>query len=300
MCLQVRRCARETGIGVVCIFSVALSVTRTTTLLDSSWFLRLTVKALNWYEDREARKKEFTPSSDVHREQVLHFMPYTATYLIPLLTRCYFDKITSVPYPALGKWDTRKYLCAICESAVYSMTQSQVPRRYDHCPCELGVLTSESQTDFFGTMTREIVKNYIDPTVNLDALTDGPHNAIASQHDMGMFFNNFLFSLKPTTNPNEYTALTYGEHIWLVPSKNRVVFEGDTPPDPGYLHLHACVADVLQRSGAGKVIDRILQCLPERTCPADIVDLQRVLDILELRYSLVAASKSDVCCIVRC
>ncbi len=93
--------------------------------------LRLIVKALNWYEDREARKKESPPSSDVLREQVLHFMPYTGTYLIPLLTRCYFDKITSVPYPALGKLDTRKYLCAICESAVYSIAQSQAPRRYD-------------------------------------------------------------------------------------------------------------------------------------------------------------------------
>ncbi|KAK0244658.1 hypothetical protein EDD85DRAFT_785037 [Armillaria nabsnona] len=96
-------------------------------------------------------------------------------------------------------------------------------------------------------------------------------------------------------NADEYTAETYGERVWLVPIKNRIVFEGDAPPDPGYLHLHACVADVLQRSGAGKVIDKILRCLPEQKCPADLVDLQRVLDILELRYSLVAAFKLPVC-----
>ncbi|PBK60154.1 hypothetical protein ARMSODRAFT_735347 [Armillaria solidipes] len=160
-------------------------------------------------------------------------------------------------------------------------------------------VVGSEKTNFFGTMTREIVKNYIDPAVNLDALVDGPHNAIASRHDIGVFFNDFLFSLKSTTNAHEYTMETYGERVWLVPIKNRIVFKGDTPPDPGYLHLHACVTDVLQRSGAGRVIDKILQCLPEQKCSADIVDLQRVLDILELRYSLVAAFKSDVCCIVR-
>ncbi|PBK95893.1 hypothetical protein ARMGADRAFT_1010808, partial [Armillaria gallica] len=226
------------------------------------WFAHLLwpFKALNWYEDREARKREFSPP-DVLREQVLL---------------------------------RQDYQCAI--SGIGEMGHKKVPMchlrisRILHNP-----IVGSEKTDFFGTMTREIVKNYIDPAVNLDALVDGPHNAIASQHDIVMFFNNFLFSLKPTRNADEYTAETYGERVWLVPIKDRIIFEGDTPPDPGYPHLHVCMADVLQRSGAGKVIDKILQCLPGQKCPADIVDLQRVLDILELRYSLIAAFKLPVC-----
>ncbi|KAK0460097.1 uncharacterized protein EV420DRAFT_1641434 [Desarmillaria tabescens] len=106
---------------------------------------------------------------------------------------------------------------------------------------------------------------------------------------MSVFFNSFLFSLKPMTNANEYHAEMYGVHTWLVPIKSPIVFEGDAPPDPGYLHLHAYVTDVLQQSGAGKVIDRILKCLPTWMCPTDIIDLQGVLDMLNLRYSLVTA-----------
>ncbi|SJL17709.1 uncharacterized protein ARMOST_21269 [Armillaria ostoyae] len=237
-------------------------------------------KALNWYEDREARRKESSPPCDVLREQVLLRQDY----------QCAISGIGEMGHKKVPMCHLR--IGRILHRPIVG--SEKVMLIYDY-PHELEVLTSEGQTDFFGMMTREIVKNYIDPTVNLDALADGPHNAIASQHDIGMFFNNFLFSLKPTTNPDEYTAETYGERIWLVPIKSRIVFEGDTPPDPGYLHLHACMADVLQRSGAGKVIDKILKCIPERTCPADIIDLQQVLDTLGLRYSLVAAFELPVC-----
>ncbi|KAK0185589.1 hypothetical protein F5146DRAFT_1005566 [Armillaria mellea] len=77
-----------------------------------------------------------------------------------------------------------------------------------------GALTSERQIDFCRIMTREIVKNHTDPTVNLDALVDGPHNAIASQHDIGLFFDSVLFSLKPTmltgTSSGFWTFLNFG------------------------------------------------------------------------------------------
>ncbi|KAK0244662.1 hypothetical protein EDD85DRAFT_1018290 [Armillaria nabsnona] len=227
-------------------------------------------KALNWYEDREARRKKFPPSFDVLREQVLLRQDY----------QCAISGIGEIGRKKVPMCHLR--INRILHSPIVG--SEKVMLIYDDCSPELGVLTSERQTDIFGTMTREIIKNYIDPAMNLDAL----------QHDMGMFFNKFLFSLKSTTNPNEYTTETYGERVWLGSIKNRIVFDGDTPPDPRY-HLHACVADVLQRSGAGKVIDKILQCLPEQKCPVDIVDLQRVLDILELRYSLVAAFKLPVC-----
>ncbi|KAK0201459.1 hypothetical protein DFS33DRAFT_988000 [Desarmillaria ectypa] len=225
---------------------------------DFQLIFSLTVKALNWYEDREARRRGFLQSGDILREQVLL---------------------------------RQDYRCAI--SGLVEIGREKVPSchlrisRILHSP-----IVGSEKTDFFGTMTREIVKNYIAPVVNLD---DGPHNAIASHYDMGVFFNNFSFSLKPTTNADEYTAETYGERAWLVSIKNPIVSKGDTPPDPGYLRVHACVADVLQQSGAGRVIDKILKCLPERTCTADIIDLQGVLDNFSFRYSLVTALELPVC-----
>ncbi len=58
---------------------------------------------------------------------------------------------------------------------------------------------------------------------------------------------------------------------------------------PRYLHLHACVANILQRSGAGSVIDKILGCLPYPSRTRHPEDLQEVLTTLGLRYSLITA-----------
>ncbi|KAK0460081.1 uncharacterized protein EV420DRAFT_250032 [Desarmillaria tabescens] len=153
-------------------------------------------------------------------------------------------------------------------------------------------IMGSEKTDFLGTIAREMVKNYVDPTVDLDA--DGLHNFITFQYDTSVYFNYFMFSLKATSNAGEYAVETYGEREWFFPFKDVIVFEVDTPPDPRYLRLHACVADVLHQSGAGKVMNKILFCLYERTGAvriADIIDLQGMLDTLALRYSLITALK---------
>ncbi|KAG7444093.1 uncharacterized protein BT62DRAFT_251463 [Guyanagaster necrorhizus] len=147
------------------------------------------------------------------------------------------------------------------------------------------------EIDFFEPITREIIHKYINPGVDLNSVpNDDPSNAFACELNTDIHFSNFRMSLKETTNADEYTVETYGQCLWPRYFKKVVTFkEGTLRPDPRYLHLHACVADVLQKSGAARVIDHILKCLPQKRRPADIVDLQGVLNILGLRYSLVAA-----------
>ncbi|KAK0440431.1 uncharacterized protein EV420DRAFT_1134564 [Desarmillaria tabescens] len=142
--------------------------------------------------------------------------------------------------------------------------------------------------DFFEPITREIIENYF-PTLDLDSLPEDPSNAIALERNTYTNFTDLRMSLKATANANEYRVETYGECLWAAPLPEVIVIK---EADPQYLRSHSCVADVLHQSGAGRVIDKILGCLPQRTSavhPADIIDLQGVLDILGLRYSLVTA-----------
>ncbi|PBK95833.1 hypothetical protein ARMGADRAFT_1028102 [Armillaria gallica] len=142
-----------------------------------------------------------------------------------------------------------------------------------------------TQIDFFGPITREIIQNYIGTTMDLDSVPcNDPSNAIALELNTCSHLSDFRISLK---NPNEYAVERYGQCLWPVLMNDDVVFKEGTSPDPRYLHLHACVADVLQRSGAGSVIDKILGCLPYRTRHPE--DLQGVLTTLGLWYSLITA-----------
>ncbi|PBK95821.1 hypothetical protein ARMGADRAFT_1077348 [Armillaria gallica] len=104
-----------------------------------------------------------------------------------------------------------------------------------------------TQIDFFGPITREIIQNYICTTMDLDSVPrDDPNNAIALELNTCSHLSDFRMSLKATGNPNEYAVERYGECLCLVLMNDVIVFKEGTLPDPRYLHLHACVADVLQ------------------------------------------------------
>ncbi|KAK0460096.1 uncharacterized protein EV420DRAFT_1763049 [Desarmillaria tabescens] len=98
--------------------------------LSLVWFAHFLwpFKALNWYEDREAQ------SCDALREQVLLRQNH----------RCAISGLAKIGHEK-PPW------CGLRISRIL------------HTP----IIGSE-KTDFFGTMTREIIKNYINPVVNLD------------------------------------------------------------------------------------------------------------------------------------
>ncbi|PBK95815.1 hypothetical protein ARMGADRAFT_1077342 [Armillaria gallica] len=122
--------------------------------------------------------------------------------------------------------------------------------------------------------------------MDLDSVPrDDPSNAIALELNTCSHLKDFRMSLKATGNPNEYAVERYGACLWPELMNDVIVFKEGTLPNPRYLHLHACVVDVLQRNGAGNVIDKILGCLPYRTRHPE--GLQGVLTTLGLRYSLV-------------
>ncbi|KAK0244631.1 hypothetical protein EDD85DRAFT_979322 [Armillaria nabsnona] len=147
-----------------------------------------------------------------------------------------------------------------------------------------------TQIDFFRPITREIIQNYIGTGVDLDSIPcDDPSNAIALELNTCSHLSDFRMSLKATGNPNESAVERYGACLCPVLMKDAIVFKEGTPPDPRYLHLHARVANVLQRSGAGNVIDKILGCLPYPSRTQHPEDLQDGLTTLGLRYSPITA-----------
>ncbi len=98
------------------------------------------------------------------------------------------------------------------------------------------------------------------------------------------------YSAPFTREPNEYAVERYGACLCPVLMKDAIIFQEGTLPDPRYPHLHACVADVLQGSGAGSVINKILGCLAPLS-ESDTASRRspEVLTTLGLRYSLITA-----------
>ncbi|KAK0421833.1 hypothetical protein EV421DRAFT_1745857 [Armillaria borealis] len=218
------------------------------------------VKALNWYY-YSTREEEWL-YSDL-RQQLLRQQDY----------HCPITGMVELGQPMLSsKWTGSLGIFHIL----------QRPRIFDS--------RRNRQTDFFGPITREIIQNYIGSGMDLDSIPrDDPSNAVALELNTCSHLRDFRMSLKATGNPNEYAVERYGASLWPVLMNDIIVFKEGTPPDPRYIHLHACVADVLQRSGVGSVIDKILGCLPYPSRTRHPEDLQGVLTTLGLRYSLITA-----------
>ncbi|KAF8624591.1 hypothetical protein AX17_007084 [Amanita inopinata Kibby_2008] len=138
--------------------------------------------------------------------------------------------------------------------------------------------------DYFSPTSWDILRNYLSLSVTdeeslLDEL-ESPANAITMELDAGYSYQQYLFSLEPSQEPEQYVIVAYEHPIEelcaIVPRQDRISLSRRpstasstptstltmaSPPSPVFLHIHSTLARVMYLSGAGAAIDKINEFL---------------------------------------
>ncbi|KAH7326144.1 hypothetical protein B0I35DRAFT_126784 [Stachybotrys elegans] len=103
---------------------------------------------------------------------------------------------------------------------------------------------------------------------------DRPRNVITLTYSMHRFFSNFDVFLQPGQSPYEYRIGSYLHPVirrnFSIPSTKTIYQHGGIEaPSSRLLEIHAAIAHILEHSGAGRYIDKILRDLDEVGIRAD-------------------------------
>ncbi|KAK0460083.1 uncharacterized protein EV420DRAFT_1534906 [Desarmillaria tabescens] len=137
---------------------------------------QLIVKALNWYSYQVARETKDELPSHLYdlRQQVLRQQNY----------HCPITGMIESGYPKLSSEMTSLL-------AVFHILHRPV--------LEGNTSQPNTQIDFFGSTTREMIQNYINPKLDWDRVPyDEPRNTIVLELNMYTNLSHFLMSLKAT------------------------------------------------------------------------------------------------------